>query len=278
MRTNYRQSADDVLRWLGDALYEVKECTACGLCWQTFYPDEKLATALYDNWIDQTASRTGDLQRTSVLGYEPILQEVVALAGYVEKAQRVPLHDIKVLDYGMGWGSWLRIASAFGIQAYGYEVSPTRIAQAAELGITCLGDKELPAHKFHIINMEQVLEHVPDPGALVERLLPLLADGGLLKISVPNGKNTAALLRAEGARDLGAPNLVAIRPLEHVNSFTPQALRKLVGRLGLRVRRGPVLKQLSLICGATPYSVARSIGRPLVRGVLGLGTSLVLSR
>lgn len=279
MREFYGVGKEEVSRWLAAESYEVRECRACGMCFQVFYPDRDLAIELYDTWINPEECRRGDLRRPSISSYEPQLQEVVALAGYVERHNGVPLPQVKILDYGMGWGSWLRMACAFGVQAYGYELSPTRIQNAASLGVTCLDDAGLSEHKFHIISLDQVLEHVPDPRAVVERLVPLLHPGGLLKISVPNGKGTASALRSIGTARLIDQKLVAIRPLEHTNSFTPRSLRQLTDSFGLKVRREPVLQQFSLICGSSVRSLARSIGRPLVRGVLGVGTtSLVLSR
>lgn len=278
LRTYYRLSEAQVRHWLEGADYEVVQCDACELSYQTLYPGPELATELYDRWIDQADSRDSDLRRPSVASYAPILQEVVALTGFVERSQGVPLHAVKVLDYGMGWGSWVRMARAFGVDAYGYEVSPTRIAHAASLGIPCLNDAGLADQRFHIINVEQVLEHVPDPGAVVERLVKLLTPEGLLKISVPNGKHTASALKAHGAAQLLDPDFVAIRPLEHVNAFTPRSLRRLVERHGLRVRREPVRHQFRLISGESVHGLARSLGRPFARGILGVGTSLVLSR
>lgn len=276
IHAQYSRGEEDVRRWLDGIDYEVRECSACGLCWQVFYPDMDLAIEVYDRWIDQERWRTEDVERPGMKGYQPILQEVVALADHVQRKNGVPLPQIRALDYGMGWGSWLRIARSFGLDAYGYELSPKRIAHAASLGIPCLDN--LAGRKFHIINLEQVLEHVPDPRGLVTQLLDHLEDGGLMKISVPSGKHVARTLRATGTKDLIAPPLVAIRPLEHVNAFTPGSLRQLAAEMGLRVRRAPVMNQLALIFSPSFGSFGRSIGRPLVRGVLGVGTSLVLSR
>lgn len=269
----------EIERWLGDKHFEVVECCECGTCFQTFYPDADLATQLYDHWISFEGSMGYDLKRPSIAGYAPMLQEVVALGSHIERTHGLAPGKIRMLDYGMGWGSWVRIARAMGLDAYGYEVSPSRIEFVSKMGIPCLGDEELSQQRFHVINLEQVIEHVPDVAGLLARLVRQLEPGGLIKIGIPRGENMARLLRKHGTSRLSEPEFIPLRPLEHVNAFTAKSLQTLAHRVGLRPTRAPVLRQFSLVFGTSPGSFVRSIGRPFVRGVLGANAgSVVLCR
>lgn len=75
----------------------------------------------------------------------------------------------------------------------------------------------------------QVLEHVADPLAVLQGLLPLMGPQTLLYLEVPH----EALVRQH-------PHGTDLTPHkrhwhEHINFFTEQCLRQLAARVGLRV-------------------------------------------
>src|SRR5262249_52675458 len=148
---------------------------------------------------------------------------------------------VEVLDYGMGWGSWLQMAQAFGCVAVGAELSATR-AGAPAPGIEVVGADDLPEGRFHFVNTEQVFEHLIRPTETADRLVAALRPGGLLRISVPNGRPVRALLAQPDwtAPKRSARSLNAVAPLEHVNCFTHEVLARLATTVGVRPFQYPV--------------------------------------
>ena len=84
--------------------------------------------------------------------------------------------------------------------------------------------------KYDFIFANQVFEHLPDPRAALTTLVACLRPGGVVYLRVPDGRDVAAALRANGWQ----PHLDAVHPLEHINCFTRRSLIDFAGRCGLR--------------------------------------------
>lgn len=98
----------------------------------------------------------------------------------------------RLLDVGCAYGLFMKYAqSAF--DTYGIDISEHAVEKAKEMGnkkvfrIDIERDK-LPfkKHFFDVITLLDVLEHLDNPGKSLDKLRPLLKDGGVLVISVPN--------------------------------------------------------------------------------------------
>jgi SAM-dependent methyltransferase len=202
------------------------------LVYQSEIPGPALSLKLYEEWIDpQKAFEVYEAPRD--LAYFLALADEIA--NLIQHFNVAPA-GLRALDFGMGWGFWCRMAMGLGCEAYGVEISPTRIKNAARRGIQVLRWEEIPNHQFDLINADQVFEHVPQPLETLRHLRQALKPGGLLKISVPDGRNAARNLRrwnweaAAGSDD----SLNSVAPLEHINCFTRKALVAMAARAGLR--------------------------------------------
>src|SRR2546426_2706143 len=219
---------------LHGARYVLDECVDCGLIYQREIASETLLSKLYDEWI-------GDHERARSL------DDRVALAREVEDGLRFfgrPAREVRVFDFGMGWGDFCRMARAFGCTVFGAEIAEARIQRARSEGIVVITWDEIPRHEFEWIRAEQVLEHLPDPLGTVQHLTRSLAPAGIIKLGVPNGGAIKARL---SIGDWLAPkksdrSLNAVAPLEHINCFSHEALVALGRRVGLEpvdIRRAP---------------------------------------
>ena len=101
----------------------------------------------------------------------------------------------RVLDIGCGEGAMangLRLAGATEI--VGVEIAPEPAARAAEVLDHVINTPVEDALKslhgdFNTTLCLDVLEHLVDPGQVVERLRSLAAAGGVLQVSVPNARH-----------------------------------------------------------------------------------------
>ena len=95
-----------------------------------------------------------------------------------------------VLDYGCGFGHFLRAVKSVGIRAVGVEFD----AEAASLAQLSTGCDVLTVSDFFnqsgtpifdVIHMGDVLEHLPEPAETLSKLLAFLKPGGLLFVEGP---------------------------------------------------------------------------------------------
>lgn len=156
-----------------------------------------------------------------------------------------------LLDVGAGIGQFLSAAKASYREVYGTEVSASAVAIAKQkygLDLFHGSVEELAQQgkRFSNITLFHVLEHVPDPRAMLKTCHSLLEDGGCLVIAVPNElaslrgfkKRLSGKLRKEHNRGLlGLPRLTLDGSIQeiHLSHFTPSVLRRLVQATGFSV-------------------------------------------
>jgi 2-polyprenyl-3-methyl-5-hydroxy-6-metoxy-1,4-benzoquinol methylase len=148
----------------------------------------------------------------------------------------------RVLDVGCGGGA---LGSALKAAGAAYVAGVERHAAAAEeargrLDLLVEGDlavAPLPFSpgEFDYIVFADVLEHLPDPEAVVRRYLPYLAPEGRVVVSVPNMRFYLVLLRL--AADRWEYTDSGVRDRTHLRIFTRQSLEAMLGSLGLRIER-----------------------------------------
>lgn len=240
---------------LADAVYQAEQCTACGCCFQRYVPDDALLAEIYGKWLvpdDPTAYAEKILSFASSIHSHPrfskAAHEFFALAAWLGK--RAGDDPLKVFDFGMGWGEWLRVARHHGATVVGTELDPFRREIATRHGITVCSDAEWPTMRFDIIHTEQVFEHLPDPLATLEKLASALTATGVIFVSVPRADDLVARFADAGnwRSDRPSPKpyhgvepnrLHALQPLEHLSCYTPLALKRLGARAGLVPARLP---------------------------------------
>ena len=237
-------------------IYQLDKCLTCELVFQRFVGNDKLLAALYSEWLTQAPqdqpNYAADLRhfRQSRDGHE-----LMTLAAFLKRPR------LKVLDYGTGWGLRSAIARKLGHAAYATEVADEKAKWVREQGVEIVSDGELRSHRFDVINLEQTLEHVTDPRALLQSLVPSLA--GVLKIAVPNASRADRIVRQLERGDCSG--IGPLHPLEHINGFSPVSLSRLAASLGLQEVRPSLMQRYVFIrtgIPTTPKRLAKELARP----------------
>jgi SAM-dependent methyltransferase len=97
----------------------------------------------------------------------------------------------RILDVGSGPGFFLKHARDRGWSTLGIEPSSRAAAHAKEMGLDIVEDFLSPQTapqlgKFDVVHLSEVLEHIPDPAALLRIVHDLLNPGGLIYVEAPN--------------------------------------------------------------------------------------------
>jgi 2-polyprenyl-3-methyl-5-hydroxy-6-metoxy-1,4-benzoquinol methylase len=142
----------------------------------------------------------------------------------------------RLLDIGCGPGFFLKTAIARGWETHGIEPSRQAAAHARSLGASVTegffnADTAPALGRFDVVNLTNVLEHVPDAAQTLKRAADLLQPGGVLCAGVPND---FSLFQAAAcaATDVGEWWLA---PPHHLNYFDFDSLEGAVAKLGLKL-------------------------------------------
>lgn len=136
----------------------------------------------------------------------------------------------KILDIGCAFGSFLSAAKERGWDVSGVELVPSLAEFAKKCGIRVytkpIEDVPMKPESFDVITMFDVLEHIPDPRATLERCHTLLKKGGLLVIQTPSVDSLYALIRGKKWEYFG---------VDHLNYFSDNILKRLFKEIGFHI-------------------------------------------
>ena len=151
----------------------------------------------------------------------------------------------RLLDIGAHAGRFMHLAGGAGWSVEGIELNPRTAACAARRTgrpVHQVNAQTLAAGvtRYDAVTLTDVLEHIPEPLALLRTVATLLEPGGTIAIKVPSGQaqwwKERALSTIAPARPMSiADNLV------HVNHFSRRALATALERAGftdISVRTG----------------------------------------
>jgi SAM-dependent methyltransferase len=138
----------------------------------------------------------------------------------------------RLLDVGSGPGFFLKTAKNRGWNVLGLEPSRQAAAHARSLGLEVSegffgADTAGTLGRFDAINLNNVLEHVPDPIAILLAARAILEPGGVLCVGVPNDFSPFQIAAAA----TGATGEWWIAPPHHLNYFDFATLANLLQRL-----------------------------------------------
>jgi len=213
--------------WITGDPFEIRACRRCGLALTAPRPDAAGMARYYP--AAYYARQEGRRFPAPVEWLQRSLYQ--SRAGAVERLAGRPG---RVLDIGCGPGYLLRAFRERGWEVQGTELSEASAAHAREaLGIPVhVGPAEAwpwPEGHFDAVVLWHVLEHWPDPGAVIRRVGRLLRPGGILAVGVPNFGSPEAQATRAGWFHLDPPR--------HLIHLTERSLSGLLAEEGFSLAR-----------------------------------------
>jgi 2-polyprenyl-3-methyl-5-hydroxy-6-metoxy-1,4-benzoquinol methylase len=147
------------------------------------------------------------------------------------------------LDVGCATGQFVEAAAKAGMAAEGFDVSPGAVARARARGLTAhlarVEDFE-PTAPYDTITAFDVIEHMLDPRAFLDRLRRWLVPGGTLVLTLPDVSSIYPRL-------LMRRHWFYYLPSDHLYYFDPRTITRLLTEHGFVVERvGRAYKPLTL--------------------------------
>ena len=217
----------ELAAYTGESIW-LRRCRSCGFA----QPERIPALPQYfERMYDQRWSAEWVAQEFESTYKDVIFDRILTALG-----ARVAARPRALLDIGSHAGRFLHLAAQAGWHAEGTEINPRTAAYAAERTGAVVHrvraeDVDGLGRKFQAVTLTDVLEHIPEPLAMLATARRVLADGGWLSVKVPCGpvqllKETWRARLQRGYRATIADNLV------HVSHFSPRSLRLALERTG----------------------------------------------
>lgn len=157
-----------------------------------------------------------------------------------------PVQNAKALEVGCGSGGYLRRLLEAGWQVEGIEFADDPARRCRELGFrvhtTGIEDAELQPASYDLVVAWMVVEHLHDPGAVLQQMNHLLRPDGILMISVPN-------IDCWELRVLGRYNFILNEPT-HLQHFSVTSIGRLLAASGFEVESIDYQKNVYNIVGS----------------------------
>ena len=192
---------------------------------------------------------------------------------------RAPVNGTKphMLEVGCGSGIFLDVATQFGWDVHGLDISPQAIALArrycstATLHCASLADAGFEAGSFDCVALWDVIEHVEDPEMVVRQARQVLRTGGMLVMETPDeGCPARVLVRLLHRITGGRANVMsAMYYSAHRWYFSRRAMTLLLERSGfedIRFYREHTVREFG-VQKTTAYGWRRSVVQRTARTV-----------
>jgi 2-polyprenyl-3-methyl-5-hydroxy-6-metoxy-1,4-benzoquinol methylase len=210
--------------------YDLFKCAACRT--EVLVPSSDREPVEHTFWDDYKFEIYGDDKVQAA--YEALYDRVF------EQARRYTSGIHHVLDVGCGIGNFLDWVRTRGMEGLGVDVEQGAIDSCLERGLDAvlldqLEDRVEPG-SLDMVTMWDVIEHVQDPSAVLQQLVPLLRPGGVMAFETPD---VAFPVR---------PAVIAIRKVaepirwsdmlyfsSHLTYFSTSGLSRLLESVGMEV-------------------------------------------
>jgi 2-polyprenyl-3-methyl-5-hydroxy-6-metoxy-1,4-benzoquinol methylase len=218
------------------------ECLETELAWEKTAVEEKQRRYQAEPIVSHVSAAASRLK----FGLFPKRSKIATIAAE-EIACLVSGHsgkEVDLLDIGCGTGGLLlRMHQTLADQGINSRLTGIEVSKSeAETGQTLLenrgriiqanalaGAQQLAPNSIDVVLMSCFLEHEAQPHALLTALRPVLRQGGMIVLKVPNF--------ASWNRHLRGQKWCGFRYPDHVNYFTPKSLAILCEQTGYQIKR-----------------------------------------
>jgi len=209
------------------------KCSQCGLVYVSPRPDVNELYALYGETYFHNDD-SGTVGYTNYIRDEANIRQTFARRlARIERFLRGSEAPRRVMDVGCATGFFLSVAQEQGWNVDGIDISHFAVDYARQrFGFNVqqgsLLELDYPENAYDLITMWDVIEHVPDPKAYIERAAQLLKPGGMFALATPDVDSIPA--RMTGKRWIGYK-----LSEEHVYYFSLKTLTRLLNDAGFDV-------------------------------------------
>lgn len=209
--------------------FPIRECADCGMRFTDKAPCETVIGRYYQSsdYVSHSDTKKGIINKLYHIARSYTLHQKLNIVRNVT-GKAVGMH----LDVGCGTGTFVHTMEKAGWSSIGVEPDENARAVAAKKYNADVYPAEhfftLPANTYDAVTMWHVLEHVHQLDEYVKQLKELLSPGGKLIVAVPNYTSLDAEIYKSYWAAYDVPR--------HLYHFSPESMRRLMQRHGLKVK------------------------------------------
>jgi 2-polyprenyl-3-methyl-5-hydroxy-6-metoxy-1,4-benzoquinol methylase len=212
----YSSSSDHML------MDQLVRCASCTLVYLNPRVKTSIIKDSYESAVDPVFFEQNDMR---IRTFDRALRRII------KKWSIVPARSKTVLDIGCAGGAFLKAATDLGFSGIGVEPAAWlceqgKLRYGLDLRARDLSQHHFPDATFTLVTLWDVLEHLTDPGDILDRAHRLLRSDGYLIVNLPNYTSLASRLMGNHW-----PFLLNV----HLTYFTPGTLREMLKRHGFDV-------------------------------------------
>lgn len=212
----------------------IVECKNCSLIYHVNYLNQNQKDKIYGT-EDSNLTKYKKLKRKkNTKKIKNIYNRNLNIAFHLLNKNK----NIKVLDFGSGWGEWAVFSNEYGFETFGCEIDDFKIKYSNKNNLKLLDIDNIKEKSINFINTEQVFEHLEDPIKYIKLFEKIVTNNGVVRISVPNGikikknikYNYNWLVKNKSSNN----SLNPIWLFEHINCYTPKSIIYMMENNGFR--------------------------------------------
>jgi SAM-dependent methyltransferase len=244
------------------ARFEYWECVNCCTVYVDPIPDETVFALMYSkkDYHDAFYSSSNS----------PRIQRSINILG------KWAPNNGTILDYGCGVGEFLQLAKLEGFIPTGVEFNREVALQASERVCCTVYTPEIffsesAGVKFDLIHMGDVLEHLPNPRLVVEKLIKFIKPGGVLFVEGPLETNPSLVYFASvlfgSLKKRFASDCVGDGVPHHLYRTDAESQRSFFHRIDSRLK----LVEWEIYESGWPYADGGFVKKVIARAAMRMG-------
>jgi SAM-dependent methyltransferase len=218
---------------------QILACQRCGLLFLHPWPDEEATRAVYgESYFENSQFMNGNIE--GLFGYvDYVAERFIKQIQYSTIAREIAGHLAdrpgrpRLLEVGCGFGYFLDVAFEENFDVMGLEFNPyavERLQRKYAFPVKCgaLEIAELEPASVEAAVLFDVIEHLRDPFAALDRLRDAVVPGGVLVVTTVDAESPVSRLIGKHLEDFR-------RTREHLFFFSRKTMRSVLERHGFDV-------------------------------------------
>ncbi len=216
--------------------YEIVECIKCRGLFQKYIPNEELSYYLYERLISPKDSFN---KKKNIITTN--YKEYTLDAKIIKKLIKKNNNEIKILEFGCGWGFWTKFMKELNFDVETVEISDSRIDYLEKNGIQNYRNINNINKKFDLIFSNQAFEHISDPLQTLNNLKNKLNENGFMFHKFPS----SFLFKSRLTKNY-KPKKDCAHPLEHINILNYKCFQTMCDKNNLKIAK---VRRLGILDG-----------------------------